>query len=522
MEAGTVKTLLGAGLLFSYTLFSPSPLPAEEGGAAAPARRPNVVLITVNGLRPDHLGFSGYPRPTSPAADRLASTSFVFTRAFSSSGYTMPALMTLFTSLEPESHDVMDAFKDRLSYSVKTLPEVFQENGYATGGFFQTRHPHLDRAAGFGRGFDRVSDLLPNLKGRDEMLEWVRGNRDHPFLLFLNARNTHLPYLPPPQYKQLLVQGRKGRIPDNQDEFLREVYGRVVESLRTPGSRLYGAIPRERMDANRWLFEGDYLRTKLQGIYQLIPTALHENLGELENGIYVGTIDRDDPENGAYLNSLYDACVLTVDQEVLRPLLDLLKELGVRERTIVVLTADHGAQLMEQGILGTGTRFYEPMVRVPLVISVPGSSRREDIAPPVRSMDLMPTLLELCGLPRPPDLQGRSLVPLMRDPGMPWGETEIFGENRVWAFLRTGDWKLIIWRDHLHQPFSSDDELYDLAHDPEEKVNLCGERPAEYRLLRERIRKHLSGLPRYRDQTPGFPAFIDEETRKRIRETGYW
>ncbi len=475
----------------------------------------------MNGLRPDHLGFAGYPRPTSPAADGLASTSFVFTRAFSSSGYTMPALMTLFTSLEPDSHDVMDAFKDRLSFKVKTLAEVFRENGYATGGYYNQSHPHLDRRSGFGRGFDHVGDLLPDWTGRDEVLDWVRANRDRPFLLFVNARNTHHPYRPRPEYKRAFPVGARGRILDDEEEYRRALYFRLLDSLRDPKSPLFGMIDPVRMKAYAALFDGEYLPAKLERIQQMLP-EFDSRLGQLMTDLYNERVDAADPDSMRYITSLYDACVLEADQELVRPLLATLDELGLAGRSIVVLTSDHGAQIMEHGALGPGTDFFEEQIRIPLAIRIPGNAQRKDLDALVQAQDLMPTLLDLCRLSLPPQVQGKSLVPLMEGREEAPARRELFGENRFLAFLRTPEEKLIVSRDDLTRSFSPKDRLFDLSRDPGEKANLRKERPEEYQRLRDRLRDHLQALPHYREEPLTYPDSVDENTRKRIRETGYW
>ncbi len=496
----------------------------EEGSRFRQDEKYNVVLITVNSLRYDRLGSSGYPKPTTPAMDELAEKAFVFTRAFAQTGYTMPNIMTIFTSLYPQSHQVMDSYKDKLSSRVKTIAEIFRENGYETAGFWRHGIPHIDVRAGFGRGFDLVGDLRNDYYGRQAMLNWLRERKNRPFFMAVNTRSTHVPYIPLQEYRGLVSEGRRGDIIDNQEDYDRAVYRNVVDAVLTPGSSLYGLIDPRKLEINAWLFDGEYLPMKIGMIRSLIPAKFRERLGAYHMDTFLDRVDQEDPENMKYFIGLYDACVLEADQELVRPILELIKELGVGDRTIVVLTSEHGVGLGEHSILAPGSLdYYDEMIHVPLIIKAPFSSDRKDMDALVQAVDLMPTILELAGIPVPAQAQGKSLMPMMKGKksGPPLNEAAI-GSTRERAFIRTRRWKLILYRKDLHLPESERDELYDLYNDPAEKINVRDAHREVYADLRGRVRKHLESVPRYVDQVYTFPEYVDELTRKKIKETGYW
>ncbi len=132
-------------------------------------QRPNIVLLTVNVLRADHVSSYGYSRTTTPAIDALMKESYVYKNAFAHAGYTMPSMMSIMTSLYPHSHQVYDAFKDELASKVLTLAEILKIHDYQTGWFAKLNLGHLLPKAGFGRGFSYKSDLGLQLEGKERV-----------------------------------------------------------------------------------------------------------------------------------------------------------------------------------------------------------------------------------------------------------------------------------------------------------------------------------------------------------------
>jgi arylsulfatase A-like enzyme len=166
----------------------------------------------------------------------------------------------------------------------------------------------------------------------------------------------------------------------------------------------------------------------------------------------------------------YHACISFIDAQIAL-LLKSLERNGLRDNTIVVLTSDHGYQLGEHFMWGKVTLF-EVCDRVPLVIRVPGLTRpRSSSDGLVELVDLFPTLAELCSVTPPGDLQGRSLVPMLRDsksPGKKMAYTVVSRGQKLGKAIRSGRWRYALWPDG--------EELYDLEKDPNEYVNLATSR----------------------------------------------
>lgn len=316
--------------------------PSRNGAAG----QPSLVLVSLDTVRADHLSLYGYGRPTSPELERFARGAHVFTRAYSSSSWTLPSTATLLTGLLPTQHGALTV-RTRLGPDVPTVARRLQAAGYRTaavtdGGF-----------AGFGwgleRGFQRY-DVTPGAAWQagakdarrifDGAAAWVRRNRHEPFFLFVHTYEAHQPYL------------------------------------------------------NREGFADPFLEPDERGRSWRVQAKPHE--------------DPPDEDGLRRMVALYDGEIARADR-YLGELLDVLaRELG--DRVAVVVTSDHGEEFLEHGDLEHGFgKVFDPNVRVPLVVKAPGaeSGRRLDV--PVTGLDVAPTLLGLAGLPHD-DLPGRSLL----------------------------------------------------------------------------------------------------------------
>lgn len=325
----------------------------EASGRRGSEGRPSLVLVSLDTVRADHLSLYGYGRPTTPRLEGFAREAHVFTRAYSSSSWTLPSTATLLTGLLPGQHGAVTVHT-RLGPDVPTVAERLRAAGYRTaavtdGGF-----------AGFGWGFDRGFqryDVTPgaawHAAAKDaagifgSAADWVRRNRHEPFFLFVHTYEAHQPYL-----------NREGFA----DPFLR------------PGER-----------GKDW--------------------RVRANPREEPPG----------PDGLRRMVALYDGEIARADR-YLGELLDVLdEELG--GRVAVVVTSDHGEEFLEHGDLEHGFgKVFDPNVRVPLVVKAPGATpgRRVEVA--VSGIDVAPTLLELAGLLHD-DLPGRSLLSLASGSG---------------------------------------------------------------------------------------------------------
>ena len=297
-----------------------------------------------------------------------------------------------------------------------TLAEVLTAHGLKTAAF--TGGGNISAAFGFNRGF---SSYVDDPRGFDQAFDaveiWLRGHAEEPFFLFLHTYDIHLPYDPPAPYHERFGAAYQG-----------PVHGRgTLEILRQ--ARGFRGYPQG---------EGSH------------------DLTDLDRKKIV---------------DLYDGGILYTDTYIGRLLL-LLRELGLREKTAVILFSDHGEEFWEHGSVLHSHTLYQELIHVPLIFSLPGNWRAgEHITQPVRLLDVAPTLLDLLQIPIPPTFEGRSLLGLMS------GETQapvtIAAEIKDWRARIDYPWK---WIRRGYGP-ESQTELFNLESDPMEQYNLANQEP---------------------------------------------
>jgi arylsulfatase A-like enzyme len=430
-------------------------------GCGSPAR-PNVVVVTLDTTRADQLSCLGGRPGNTPRLDALAARSALFTRAFSDSNVTNPSHASIMTGLAAIDHGVMNQMT-RIPEAIDTLPEVFQRAGYATGGFVSSRHVGPDLG---WQGYDALPDLGGDrgaAETTDLALGWLREVGGGPFFLWVHYWDPHMQYEPPAE----------------------------LAARYYPGDRAAGDGPR--------LAEHPYFR--------LVP----------RDGVLQWLGDTRDP---AWARAMYAAEVHHTDAELGR-LLDALGAGPGGERTIVVVTADHGESLGEHGIYYAHTGLYEPQLHVPLIVHAPG-------APPLRSdalvsaLDVAPTIAELAGVELGRGaLPGRSLAPLVRgEPAPALAAPRVLvhqNAHNLAVAVREGDWKLIWPLGEDHPLLSGAPELYDLRRDPGETQDLAAREPERVAALRAHVERWIARGPIERGNLP----HLDPEAVERLRALGY-
>ena len=429
-------------------------------------RPPNVVVIVLDTLRPDHLGTYGYGLPTSPNLDAWAASAAVFENAQSAAPWTAPSLVSLFTSLYPSVHNVTEyGAPGQLNERVTTLAEVLKERGYATAAF--TEGGYASARLGLDQGVEHYVDAeahtasdaspLEAKRGRlrrnlDATLRWIdERDGERPFFLFLQTYETHTPYCAPQEHVQRFAPEWNEAAEDAE-------LARVLE--RWKASREIDAAGLELLISHReHCAPGN----------DLDATGLDERLRE-------HAVAALDPQRLARWRAWYDAEVHYADAELAR-LLERLEAADLRDNTLVVVTSDHGEEFGEHGRFGHGGALHEETLRVVLALRGPGVAPRR-IGELVRTVDVMPTLLELLGPDQgAPPLQGRSLVPLLRgrslraEPAFSHALAQRGNEDRLWS-VRDGSWRLV-WDAQTQSA-----RLYDLASDPGETRNVANEHAA--------------------------------------------
>jgi arylsulfatase A-like enzyme len=444
--------------LTSARLTVPAAVTPPPRPPPAVTSRPNVVLYVVDTQRADYLGAYGHPAPTSPRLDGFARDAVLFEDAWAQASWTRSAMASVLTGLHVQGHGV-DREDRVLSPSAHTLTEALRAGGYRTGAFVANHL--LGGRFGFDQGFDAWNPVTPSLYGAPAAdlvraaLAWVDSG-PRPFFLYVHTMEPHAPYTP-------------------SEEDLRPF---AVEGYRGP-----------------------------------TDTRSLLRLGQL------GTLD---PAGLAFLRSRYQGEVHQNDR-AFGDLLDGLGSRGLTEATAVFFTADHGEEFLEHGGTEHAKTLYQELVRVPLVVRLPGGPRRgARERAPVQQIDLMPTILSLSGLPAGP-LPGRDLTAHLA--GEPPREPAplLFSEERFAVVdklgVRAGDLKLIfnndgpaLWRAGSHL------ELYDLARDPGEKVNLVEKRPIAVAFLQRRLAAFRNAQPRARAAESVSLSSVEKE---QLRALGY-
>jgi arylsulfatase A-like enzyme len=415
----------------------------------------NILLISLDTTRADHLGCYGWRRNTSPHLDRLAEQGAVFERCLSPHIPTHPAHTTLFTGCDAMRHQIIaQGATTELSPEVRTLAELLQARGYWTGAA-----DNLGRW--FSRGFERYEGYQFT---RDPEVGWRKGEavtrtalrvlneaaaQERPWFLFLHYWDAHTPYLPPAPYHRMFYGG---------DE--RDPLNRSMEPVLN------------------------------------FPPFMHyfrEWMGDVTDIEFV--------------KAQYDAEIAYMDA-CLQQVFQRLEELGEAERTLVIVTADHGEELDEHRMWFDHHGLYDTNLHVPLIMRLPGRiPAGVRPAGQVRLLDVAPTVLELIGAPEmaaQEQMQGTSLVSLLADPAAPGTAGRVYLTECTWMRkrgVRTPEWKLIVARDHPDLHACPPVELYDLLRDPGEQHNLAVERPEVVAELRADLDRWLetrlaeTGLP---------------------------
>jgi arylsulfatase A-like enzyme len=445
-------------VFFSYLVFS-----INCGGEKSPIdQKMNVLLITLDTLRADHLGCYGYAKNTSPTLDTLAASSIVFEQAIAQSAITPVSHASIMTGLNPYNHNLR-SLHGGVSYELPesrlTLAEIMQANGYATGGFVSAFPVTIHY--GLHQGFETWDE---EFQKKDEIkvlsetgvvntgtaqrtckittekaIDWLRNHAEKPFFAWIHFFDVHDPILLPP------------------DEYLKRFY---------PASR-------------------------------------------------------DKPD---ILRSVYDAEIAFMDDQI-NLIQKELENLNIKENTIVAILSDHGEGLGDHDWWGHSI-LYQEQIRLVFLLSVPGKKQGILVPSQVRSIDLVPTLIELLGLDIPTEtgFDGKSLLEVIDNPDAPARIAYSESINDLTAYydsqmqneslyaISDGQWKLI-----LHREKSKDKgiELYDLQSDPRELTDLSKKHPEINARLRNRLDQMQSIV-----QDPPRPK-MDEKTKERLKSLGY-
>ncbi|MDP6539791.1 MAG: sulfatase [Planctomycetota bacterium] len=370
---------------------------------AAEAPRPNVLLISIDTLRADHLSCYGYARETSPRLDALAREGVLFESATSTTSWTLPAHVSMLTGLPVSAHGICD---DRLwsrpapdggaepvTMRGLFLPEVLRDAGWRTGGFFTWKY--LEPTFGFGPGFEvyeRLGHTFYSHPVVSERFEALRATGDTEGLQRLAAEHPELfddtrPSSPEAVDRALgWIEAVRRDSPERPFFCFLHLFD-VHDPYRAPE-------PFHRRFADP-AYDGPITGRNVMGA----GTPVERGMAEADLG---------------HLVSLYDGEIAWVDSEVGR-LLDALEARGLTQNTLVVVVSDHGEEFFEHGEKQHRRSLYRESVHVPWIARWPdGLPAGRRVAGPVGLVDVTPTITGLCGLAPPPGAVGRDLSAVAR------------------------------------------------------------------------------------------------------------
>lgn len=417
---------------------------------------PNVVLVSLDTLRADHLSLYGHGNKTSPEIDALAQESAVFEWAQSPAAATQPSHRSIYQS----------RISSHTRRKFKVLAEVLRDAGYRTAGF--TGQGNVSKRFGFARGFDIYEEDIEGFSLSYPKLEkWLRANSADPFFIFFHSFDIHHPYTKDPPFDRKFFPGYRGNVtgPDTLN---------ILSKIR-----------------------------------HIFP---HANFrGEV----------RLSPADRKQIASLYDGGILYADQYIGR-LVRLLKELDLWDNTLLVVTSDHGEEFWEHGNVTHAHTLYEEILRVPLVIHLPGHAQAGTrISQRVHLMDIGPTILDIVGLEAPASFMGKSLLPFEGLDLESYRPEPMVSEMYTLKTLVSYPWKIIKeYPDGKRQLATAPLVLYNLEDDPTETRNLLTRYPAKAAELEQQLAEVIA---KYKtEQVRDVPAIVeDDELRKNLEALGY-
>jgi arylsulfatase A-like enzyme len=446
----------------------PGPKPSPKPSAAF--NRLNVLLVTIDTLRADHMGTYGYRRNTSPRMDALGREGTVFEEAYTYWPKTRGSFVALLTGRRASESGYSKTHPVLLETN-PTLASVLKAAGYTTTAVVD--NPNLAASFGYGKGFDSYRETweeaaLPSEIDRTRAIteagiQYLREARpEKPFLLWLHYVNPHAPYTPPPPFDTAFLDGTVAKSPRLS----------VVPDY-------HGGIPK------KWAVSGQ------------------DRLG--------------------YYVAQYDGEVATADREVGR-VWDALSASAVRGQTLLVLASDHGESLGEHDyFFDHGENLFDPSLRIPLFVILPGAPSGQRCEVLASTLDLVPTILDAVKVSYPPGLAGQSLLPAVKG-GTPPARPHLYAQNdRNLSGAWDRRFKVVATPEKDHNRYA----LFDRVQDPGETKDVARSRPDELRVQRRKLELLQEGWDREWAHTRGLlegrPASVapSRDICEKLKALGY-
>lgn len=418
-------------------------------------RDANVIIILLDAAAGTHFGCYGYKRNTTPFTDALAKENFQFNRSYTQAVYTLASTASLMSGMYPHHHRITNR-KSRLPSETYTMGEAFQEAGYQTGTF--VANGNASGIFGMTQGFHKINEVFRDESytgwGQDvtkQFNRWVDSDPNRKFFAYLHYREPHAPFNPP----------------------------------------------------------ADWIHKFVDPKYAGVKEASYELRQQINMGKVSATQgDRD------YITALYDANLAYADFQV-GEIIRNLKRNGIYDRTIIIVTSDHGEAFWEHNFQGHNSQLYEESIRIPLVIKLANPGHGKRIDHPVRTIDLYPMLTDLLGFSRKKfHADGKSFLPYFASAPADGREvvTHTLGE-RTYSYLDDR-------YKYIYSPIYHTEELYNLKEDPLEKNDRIKSEPVRAAYYRSRLVAQIASRKTTRRQKLEH-VVIDESTRDNLKALGY-
>jgi arylsulfatase A-like enzyme len=452
-------------------------------------QKPNILFITIDALRTDRLGCYGYKGDLTPNIDKLANEGITFTQTITGGSWTQAAFPVLLTS------SYASMYGGCLGYLAPERPspvEALAKFGYTTAGF--STNPHISKATGYDRGFDEFIDFTPDED--DPRLRKMRGGQT-----LLSAPMVHS------LFGLFGLKIRPARLYSPAEE-VTETVCKWIKNVQTP---FFTWV--HYMDVHWPYHIEEELRDSLE-IAQAWQDLALMSQRSLDGRQFI------DAQQGERFANLYHHSLQYMDNHIGR-LLRCVNSLGYERDTVIIIAADHGEEFLDHGRWGHWeSNLYDEIIRVPMIIRFPDSNQSRQISNLVRTIDIMPTILDLCTNEVPEDVVGQSLLPLFGQNSDGYKITEAISEmhRAPWhrIAVRMEDYKYIWDSKEPDKP-----ELYDLVVDPGEQVNIFMDQADVVNKAQECVNAHLHLVEG--TQTNGIVREVDfdEDIEKRLRDLGY-
>ena len=469
-------------------------LDTAHAGTLAPGRC-NVVLITMDTVRADHVSLYGYKRDTTPRLREFSREATLYDRMVATAAMTLPAHASIFTGFYPSWHGAYLAppsypIGHPLSGDHPTLAELLQRGGYQTAAVV-ANWAYLSPQMGFSRGFDAYDSHRP-----------------------VQIADSELPFYMSSAVREMLSLAMDTNDFDARVLRAEDVNRRAQDWLSQAGKRGPFFLFLNYMDAHAPYIPESPFDDDFPGKDKhFTPWTDYE---KVRRGVLAGS-HRLTAREQQHIVSQYDGAIAYMDAQI-GELLDRLRALRLYDNTLIIITSDHGEAFGEHNLMEHATGFlYENQVHVPMLIKFPGQHHAEESHTLASEVDLLPTILDVAAIPSP-KIQGRTLRSPRTDTSEPvYSEDQAFGYLDVYPRFRgvrraifAGPWKLLTWS-------AGPPELYDLSADPREMHNLYRPDAPQAEELLSRINAWTAAMPRR--SKPGTP--VNQPNIERLKSLGY-